>query len=37
MTHQEIADRYQVSRSVITRIKNGQRWGLITNIKGDQL
>ena len=33
-THQEIADSYGVSRSVITRIKNGSRWGLITNIKG---
>jgi len=36
-THQEIADIYNVSRSVITRIKNGSRWGLITNIKGDNI
>jgi len=36
-THQEIADKYSVSRSVITRIKNGNRWGLITNIKGENI
>lgn len=36
-THQEIADKYGVSRSIITRIKNGKRWQLITNIKGDQI
>lgn len=34
-THQEIADMYNISRTVITRIKNGKRWGLITNIKGE--
>ena len=32
-THQEIADIYGISRSVITRIKNGTRWGLVTGIK----
>jgi transposase len=31
-THQEIANIYDISRSVITRIKNGTRWGLITGI-----
>jgi|694.fasta_scaffold04147_11 hypothetical protein len=36
-THQEIANIYGVSRSVITRIKNGTRWGLITNINGDNI
>jgi group I intron endonuclease len=36
-THQEIAISYGVSRSVITRIKNGTRWALITNINGDLL
>lgn len=36
-THQEIADMYGVSRSVITRIKNGKRWGLITNINGENI
>lgn len=36
-THQEIADIYNVSRSVITRIKNGKRWGLITNINGENI
>ena len=35
-THQEIADIYGISRSVITRILNGKRWGLITKI-GDRL
>lgn len=32
-THQEIANIYGVSRTMITRIKNGTRWNLITNIK----
>ena len=36
-THQEIASIYGVSRSFITRIKNGKRWGLITNISGDKI
>jgi hypothetical protein len=36
-THQEIANKYSVSRSVITRIKNGNRWGLITNINGENI
>lgn len=36
-THQEIADKYDISRSVITRIKNGKRWGLITNINGENI
>jgi group I intron endonuclease len=36
ITHQKIADIYGVSRTMITRIKNGTRWGLITNInKGE--
>ena len=32
-THQEIADMYGISRSVITRIKNGTRWGLVTGMQ----
>lgn len=32
-TQQEISGMYGVSRSVITRIKNGTRWGLVTSIK----
>ena len=35
-THQEIANLYGVSRSVITGMKNGTNWSLITNInRGD--
>ena len=33
-SHQEIANIYNVSRSLITRILNGKRWSLIT---GDKL
>lgn len=32
-THQEIANMYGVSRTMITRIKNGTRWNLLTNTK----
>ena len=31
-THQEIANIYGVSRTAITRVKNGKRWGLITKL-----
>jgi hypothetical protein len=36
-THQEIANKYGVSRTIISRIKNGKRWGLITNINGEKI
>ena len=31
MSHQQIADRFNVSRTVVTRIASGSRWASVTD------